>query len=169
MDKKTQIIAGVVVVIFVLSAAGAWLYISRLEQSKKEGETIVSRAVTPKPIDTNNLMDSNKPNKPQTAANDTPVNKNISLKSGKFTNLDPLHYASGQVDLVQNDNTVTVNFSADFKTNPDGPDLYVWLVKKQDLKNVAVGGVNTDKSTYLNLGKLQKFEGQQSLIASCLL
>jgi hypothetical protein len=82
------------------------------------------------------------------------------LKQGNFVRLDPLHYASGNARIINENGKLFVELQDNFKTNPDGPDLYVWLVKKQNLGG-ALGGVNTDSSSYLSLGKLNKTSGKQ--------
>jgi hypothetical protein len=84
------------------------------------------------------------------------------LKTGQFVSLDPAHYAKGSVNLIENGDSVKVTFSDDFETNPDGPDLYVWLVKKQEIKNIAIGGVSSQVGDYLDLGPIQSKAGSQA-------
>lgn len=76
--------------------------------------------------------------------------------------LDPFHYASGSVNIIDNGDKILIEFSSDFTTNPDGPDLYVWLVKRQEIKNNAIGGVSSQGRDYLDLGPLTAKSGEQS-------
>jgi Electron transfer DM13 len=82
-------------------------------------------------------------------------------RTGTFTTLDPAHYASGTVKAITLGDNVQIRFSSDFQTNPDGPDLYVWLVKKQNLGG-AIGGVDTSSGSYIDLGPLQSKTGTQA-------
>jgi hypothetical protein len=80
------------------------------------------------------------------------------LKKGNFVSLDPLHYASGEVRVEKTGDKLEVVFADNFATNPDGPDLYVWLVPTQKLGG-AVNGVNT--KNVINLGVLENKKGSQ--------
>jgi Electron transfer DM13 len=154
MNKKLLIYVGKMAIVVLLSGS-YYLYTSRLAQSKKEGEKIVSRAIiNPIKSDTSPAKISIPATNPQTIS--------IPTKFGTFTSLDPAHYAKGTVILSQIGDNVQVNFNEDFETNPDGPDLYVWLVKKQDIKNIALGGISTDTKDYLDLGPLTAKSGAQT-------
>jgi Electron transfer DM13 len=84
------------------------------------------------------------------------------IKSGHFVSLDPAHYAKGAVNIIESGGNIKVAFSDDFATNPDGPDLYVWLVPKQEIKSIALGGVKSNEGDYLDLGPLQSKFGSQA-------
>jgi Electron transfer DM13 len=84
------------------------------------------------------------------------------LKSGQFVSLDPAHYAKGGVNIIESGDNIKVAFNDDFATNPDGPDLYVWLVPKQEIKNIALGGVKSSVGDYLDLGPIQSKSGSQA-------
>jgi Electron transfer DM13 len=84
------------------------------------------------------------------------------FKSGQFVSLDPAHYAKGSVNIIESGDNIKVAFSDDFATNPDGPDLYVWLVPKQEIKNIALGGVKSNEGDYLDLGPIQSKSGSQA-------
>jgi hypothetical protein len=158
MSKKS--LFGIGILFAVLFASGGfYVYNSRLTQSKKEGEKIVSRAIdipTKTETVTPVLKGVAKP------VESVPVTKMTKIRSGEFVTLDPLHYAKGTVNVNEISDKVLIDFSADFETNPDGPDLYVWLVKKQDIKNSAIGGVSTSEGDYLDLGPLTSKNGAQS-------
>jgi hypothetical protein len=79
--------------------------------------------------------------------------------SGSFTKIDPLHYASGKVNVLSDENYYYINLAEDF-SSADGPDLYVYLSSEQNYKNIAVGGVDTSKT--LNIGELKNISGAQS-------
>lgn len=150
MSKTMLSILISLVVLVICGFVGFSLYNSTLTQSKIEGSKIQSRAVSSSAITSN----SNSAN--------TLSQSNTILKSGIFTTLDPAHYAKGSVQATQIGTNVRIDFSQDFQTNPDGPDLYVWLVKPQEIKNIALGGVNTDKNSYLDLGAIQSKSSKQS-------
>jgi uncharacterized protein YpmB len=141
MSKKAIIILIIIIVAAISGFAGYYFYTSTLETSRQEGANIVSRKIE---IDNQS------------------VDNSASIKSGQFNTLDPIHYAKGTVQINKIGDNVNINFSSDFETNPDGPDLYVWLVKKQDIRNTAVAGVSTREEDYINLGQLQNYSGLQS-------
>jgi hypothetical protein len=152
MKSKISKIIAILIVLAGMVSTGIFLYNRRLEQSINEGRNIPSKAIKE---DTNNNQLT-----PTPIGGITPVIK--VLKSGKFNTIDPVHYAKGGVEIVdKGDSNLQVVISEDFATNPDGPDLYFWLVKKQDIKNIAVGGLSTNKSDYLDLGAVQSKSGKQ--------
>ncbi|MGL4758874.1 MAG: DM13 domain-containing protein [Patescibacteria group bacterium] len=147
MSRKKITLAIVTAAVIMIIFGGFW-YTETLNRSKVDGDKIQSRAT---PISNPTLQ---KPDDNQ--------NNPIKLKSGSFNFLDPAHYASGTVEAVQINDKVNFNFSSDFKTNPDGPDLFVWIVKDQDIKNITIGGVSSKDSDYINLGRIVSKEGPQS-------
>jgi hypothetical protein len=157
-----------IIICIVLATGGYIWYTNSLQEAKKVREEAqkTSRAVPSKSSSSPQPPTEKTPQTTPQAAPTVPTlnqqnSTNSVLKKGSFTTLDPVHYASGEVTLEKSGNDVLVNFSESFKTNPDGPDLYVWLVKEQKL-GLAVNGVNTEKSTYLDLGPLSKVSGSQS-------
>jgi hypothetical protein len=82
------------------------------------------------------------------------------IKSGTFVFLDRSHFGSGVVEIKDTGDNVLVEFGDDFNSS-QGPDLFVWLVKEQDLGG-AVRGVDTDEGMFLELGPLESFSGKQS-------
>jgi hypothetical protein len=161
--KKSTLIFLVLILIAALAGGGFWIwYQSTLQKSLDERKQTQSRIIEPK---------KETPTKPSTqikneeTPSQIPTTQNTStqptwtqVKSGNFVTLDPAHYASGKAKIAQDGSEYFVELSEDFKTNPDGPDLYVWLVKEQKL-GLAIGGVDTNPETYLNLGPLEKKEG----------
>jgi Electron transfer DM13 len=166
----------------------AYWYNTTLNKSKQESSKIVSRAVvqasdkeiasqapqnpTNPAVDTLKLSTNPATQTPNTTTNTdtlvTPLPAPTVIKppsfvarSGSFITLDPTHYASGVVQAISVGDRVQIRFNSDFKTNPDGPDLYVWLVKKQNLGG-AIGGVDTSSGSYIDLGPLQSKTGTQA-------
>jgi hypothetical protein len=125
-----------------------YFYVTRLNQSKEENKSIVSRAIITKP--------TTEESKPFT------VESKAISKFGQFMILDAIHYANGTVGISENGDNIKIIFSDDFKTNPDGPDLHVWLIKDQNLTNYALGGVSDKAGDYLDLGLLQSKSGTQA-------
>jgi hypothetical protein len=164
--SKKIVITSIISVTLFLGIGGYFLYNSKLQQSKEEGKKIVSRAVTdPKWTTTSTAIQTNNAtvtNTNTSTQNPPPKPQEKIIKSGQFASLDPAHYAKGTVNAVENGNDIKVTFSQDFETNPDGPDLYVWLVKKQEIKNIALGGVSSDPINYLDLGPLTAKSGSQT-------
>jgi Electron transfer DM13 len=80
-------------------------------------------------------------------------------KTGSFIRVDSVHYGEGQVGIYEKEGNYVLQLEENFEV-ANGPDLYVWLVSKQDLGN-AVGGVNTTPGSYFDLGKLEKTTGKQ--------
>jgi Electron transfer DM13 len=158
MSKKLMFWIGIVLVI-LLASGGFYLYTSRLAQSKKEGEKIVSRAVDVPAKTEKAALALDGVSK---TAESVPMSKMTKIRSGEFVTLDPLHYAKGSVYVSESNDKVRVDFSANFETNPDGPDFYVWLVKNQEIKNIAIGGVSSSEGDYIDLGPLSKKSGAQS-------
>jgi hypothetical protein len=145
-------------IIFAIISGSFWVwYQSTLQKSLNERSQTQSRVVEPK----KETIQTTKPSIPtnQTSPVTQPAQPTwTQVKSGNFVTLDPAHYASGKAKIAQDGSEYFVELSEDFKTNPDGPDLYVWLVKEQKL-GLAIGGVDTNPDTYLNLGPLEKKEG----------
>jgi Electron transfer DM13 len=190
MNKKLVAIS-IAVLVFVGILGFAFWYNTTLERSKQEASKIVSRAVavpvtdkewdssTTPPTPTKPGVDTPKLSSDTTPVPATNTDPEVTptpvtplpapvakappfiTRTGNFITLDPAHYASGVVKAVSVGDKVQIRFSSDFKTNPDGPDLYVWLVKKQDLGG-AVGGVDTTTGSYLDLGPLQSKTGAQA-------
>jgi hypothetical protein len=168
ISRTQKIIAGLVVAAVLILGGFAYWYNTTLENSKKELANAPSRA-----IDSKNNAATKTTNKAVTPGSITPdplpkpgvisqpdTEKLNTVKKGTFGTLDPAHYAKGEAKIMKSMGTYTVELSDDFSTNPDGPDLYVWLVKEQKLGG-AIGGVNTDPSMYLNLGPLTSKNGKQ--------
>jgi Electron transfer DM13 len=155
MKKYTTLIIALLILVGGASF-GLW-YKSRLDDSNQKALDIPSRLIisssSTASVDTQNAEIDN-----LSAASS--IRTITTLKTGSFVTLDPLHYASGEVKILNDNSKIIVELQDNFKTNPDGPDLYVWLVKKQNLGG-ALGGVNTDSSSYLSLGKLNKTSGKQ--------
>lgn len=124
------------VLVAIIGLSGLVWYQSKLNSAKLERENTVSRV-----IKTTNLEQQ-------------------TLKSGTFIGLDPAHYAKGSARITQDSTGKYLELGDDFATNPDGPDLYVWLVKKQTLGG-AIGGVDTDPASYLSIGPLDAKSGKQ--------
>jgi Electron transfer DM13 len=143
--SKRSILSVLLILVIIASLGGFYFYNSALTKSKEEGTKIISRATSSQSKTIPKLNVQSK-----------------ELKSGSFVTLDPVHYAKGNVKAVQNGDNVTINFSQDFETNPEGPDLYVWLVKKQEIKNIALGGLSSKAGDYLDLGAIQSKSGTQS-------
>jgi Electron transfer DM13 len=161
-NKKKGIIGFLALLLLVSGGFGLW-YKSRLDDSKLKALDIPSRLIpnTSSSSSSNNGVNMSDPNSETENMNSlTSVRSPVLLKSGSFVTLDPLHYASGEVKIFNDNGKIIVELQDNFKTNPDGPDLFLWLVKKQNLGG-AVGGVNTDSSQYINLGKLNKTSGKQ--------
>jgi flagellar basal body-associated protein FliL len=149
MAKKNLFVT-ILISLLVLLVGGYSFNTYFLNKSKEEGKNIVSRAVK---------TESQVSSSSQLLSLET-AKKNI--KTGQFITLDPLHYAKENVELVEKNDKIRVNFSTDFATKPDGPDLYVWLVKKQEIKNIALGGLRSNPTDYLDLGAIQSKSGAQS-------
>lgn len=145
MSKQNLIII-VIISTIILVSIGFW-YSTTLQQAQNQRKSATTRLISSSNTTQSTILSS-----PNTTKSTT--------KTGKFVTLDPVHYASGNATLISNNNQNTLELSSDFATNPDGPDLYVWLVKTQKLGG-AIGGVNTDQSTYLNLGSLSNKTGKQ--------
>jgi hypothetical protein len=165
--KKYSIIAVIIILLAGAIFAGNYIYNTRLTRSKEEGKNIASRAI-PKAETESTTVAIPAPDvlsgTSGTVIKENPkveTTKKI-LKTGSFVTLDPAHYAKGGVDIVEAGDNVNITLKNDFATNPDGPDLYVWLVKKQTIKNVAVGGVSSKAGDYVDLGPLQAKSGLQS-------
>ena len=96
----------------------------------------------------------------------TPVAQTKILNTAKFVEIDAVHKGYGTVTLEKdfNGTQLYLKFAKDFKV-AEGPDLYIWLVKKQSL-GAALGGVNTNTSEYIELGKLNKTSGEQTFSVS---
>jgi hypothetical protein len=159
MQRKKLIIISLVL-LFVIIIGGFAFNAYFLNKSKEEGKNIVSRAVKTESQKNVNF------NQTSTTNLESSTNQKKVLKTGEFITLDPLHYGKGKVELVElkvnNQDKIRVNLGDDFATNPDGPDLYVWLVKKQEIKNIALGGLSTKTNDYLDLGAIQTKVGAQS-------
>jgi hypothetical protein len=149
MNSKTKAgIALLAIMIFGGSAFGLW-YNNQLSESKNKASNAPSRAVSSSSSAYSTISGTS-----------SSVAKIETIKQGTFNKLDPLHYASGQVKIINDNGQYFVELQDDFTTNPDGPDLHVWLVNKQNLGG-AVGGVNTAQGSYIDLGTLTKFYGKQ--------
>ena len=160
MNKKILITIIALSLILVVGIAGFGFYNSTLQQSlDNPGE---SRAIsTPVVVPTASEGENTSANANVSEGAETTTVTSQLLKSGSFVDLDFLHYARGDVRIEQIGDEVFVNMQENFETNPDGPDLYVWVVKRQELGGVN-NGVNTDESQYLSLGQLTKTKGAQS-------
>jgi hypothetical protein len=168
MTSKKSLVLLLILVLALVAGGGFYSYNKALSNSKSEGDKIVSRAVD---VENDSEWQKKQVEKPKTPTNTTtkqsqpPAQKTETqsklLKSGEFKELDPLHYASGKVNIVDKGEDVFVQLEDSFATNPDGPDLYVWLVKEQKLGG-AIKGVDSTEGTYLDLGKLQKVSGTQT-------
>jgi Electron transfer DM13 len=149
MNSKTKVgIAILAILLIGGSAFGLW-YNNQLTESKNKAANSPSRAVS-----------SSSSSSTSNSGTNSSMAKIETIKQGTFNKLDPLHYGSGQVKIINENGQYFVELQDDFATNPDGPDLHVWLVNKQNLGG-AVGGVNTTKGTYIDLGTLTKFSGKQ--------
>jgi hypothetical protein len=155
--KRSYLYLTLLIIIAIISGSFWVWYQSTLQKSLNERSQTQSRVVEPK----KETIQTTKPSLPtnQTSPVTQPAQPTwTQVKSGNFVTLDPAHYASGKAKIAQDGNEYFVELSEDFKTNPDGPDLYVWLVKEQKL-GLALGGVDTNPENYLNLGPLEKKEG----------
>jgi Electron transfer DM13 len=169
ISNKKIIITTAIIAAILIAIIGYLFYTYSLDKSKEEGKKIVSRAVVDskwepvtKTISSEKTISVDKNNTQVTNVQNTPVKaQDKVIKSGEFVSLDPLHYGKGSVSVIQNESDIKIAFSKDFETNPDGPDLYVWLVKKQEIKNIALGGVSSDPINYLDLGPLTAKSGSQ--------
>jgi ribosomal protein S8E len=165
--KKYIWLFGIFAVLFGI--VGVVWYNTTLDDAQEKRKNVATREVEVKPKsndtpkvnkpDTNTTKPTNSPKK-ETNPAPTKAAKPEVLTKGTFVELDPVHKGSGDVAIVQDGDKVLVEFQENFKVE-DGPDLYVWLVKKQDLGG-AVNGVNTKEGEYLNLGPLNKKSGIQS-------
>jgi uncharacterized protein YabE (DUF348 family) len=156
--SKIKILIISSIAVLAMCAGGFFLYSSQLEKSKNEGKNIVSRAIPQDQILKNGDIKSNQ----TIGANSGELVNQKVIKTGQFVYLDPAHYAKGNVTLIESGDNVKIAFSEDFETNPDGPDLYIWLAKKQDIKNSAIGGVSSKTGDYLDLGPIQSKSGSQA-------
>lgn len=138
MNKK--VILSILVVVFVLFLGGFAWYQSTLNNAIEERENADTREVT-------------------TQISSGDIDGAIVLARGEFVELDPAHRGSGEVSIRDNGGEVLVVLEDDFEVS-SGPDLYVWLVSEQDLGG-SIGGVDTDPDTFLELGPLNNFSGQQ--------
>lgn len=175
MSKKTIFGLILLTTILVLGAGGLW-YRQTLRRAQRRRETAAtrrtesevvrldssSRANAEPPTETTeNPSTSSVPEETAPPAQTSPApSEAVLLAEGGFVELDPVHKGRGTVQAVAQGEQVLLNFQEDVVIN-DGPDLFVWLVKKQSLGG-AVGGVDTDPSTYLNLGPLDDLSGPQS-------
>ncbi len=142
----------------VLAVLGGFTwYQIKLNNAKDEKETTVSRIVKSTTATSNTISDTTA----KTTLNTTAKVELQTLKTGTFGSLDPVHYAKGTARITQDSITKYLELGDDFATNPDGPDLYVWLVKKQTLGG-AIGGVDTDPSAYISIGALEAKSGKQT-------
>jgi hypothetical protein len=140
MTNKTKGILSVLALLLVGgSGFGLW-YNNRLNQSRMDAMKAPSRSA-------------------QLPSGNSSTGTQV-LKQGNFVRLDPLHYASGNARIINENGKLFVELQDNFKTNPDGPDLHVWLVNNQKLGG-AIGGVDTNKASFIDLGKLTKFNGRQ--------
>jgi hypothetical protein len=146
MNNKTKVVIAFLTLVVVGGSLGFW-YNSRLVQSKIDAAKVPSRAVIT-------------PSSSMTQNSSSTMAKSEIIKKGSFVRLDPAHYASGEVKIINEDGKLFVELQDNFATNPDGPDLHVWLVNKQNLGG-AIGGVDTNKASYVDLGTLTKFKGIQ--------
>jgi Electron transfer DM13 len=126
---------------------GATAYFTPIIQSNLENKDIQSREV---PQETITEKDQ---------SNISSKNEKELLKSGKFINIDPLHGATGDVKLFKTNGQVLIELQDNFKSKT-GPDLYLRLVQKQDIKNTT-SGIKFTKDNFINLGKLNKTTGGQ--------
>lgn len=132
----------IILILIAIIAIGLTIwYQNRLSNAKTERDNIVSRII--KNPDFNNSQ----------------VDKKV-LKTGSFSSLDPVHYASGKVSIVESLNGKYLELSDDFVTNPDGPDLYIWLVRKQAIGG-AINGVDIRADTYIEVSPLETKAGKQ--------
>jgi Electron transfer DM13 len=166
MNKKLLISISTIAIICSAALSVFIWYSNSLAQSKKEGEKIVSRAI---PSSNAKLPSTNSLQVPKvgefTSQSNLAIFSKLSeklLKSGQFVSLDPAHYAKGYANIIESGENIRVTFSDDFETNPDGPDLYVWLVPKQEINNIAFGGVKSNVGDYLDLGPIQSKSGSQA-------
>jgi Electron transfer DM13 len=154
--------------VLVVGMGGYYLYSNQLQKSKNEGKNIISRAIPDDSWKNNSVPNISKDSSKNQIQDLTLPMPRISgikdrlLKTGQFATLDPAHYAKGGVNIIESGENIKVAFSDDFATNPDGPDLYVWLVKKQEIKNIAFGGVSSQPGDYLELGAIQSKSGSQA-------
>jgi Electron transfer DM13 len=78
--------------------------------------------------------------------------------SGNFIKIDAVHYGSGDVEVTDRGEFYNIKFNDNF-TSANGPDLYVYLSNQENVKNIAVGAIDTAKS--INIGKLKSQSGAQ--------
>ena len=162
---KKNIIVTIILAVFVGSCAGAYFWYNYQLQNSKN-LNIASRLVVSSvasSLASSFLSSSNSSNlvaqttKSSTISSSSLLSTSV-LKKGNFVTLDPLHYASGEVRIEKTGDKLEVVFADNFATNPDGPDLYVWLVPNQKLGG-AIGGVDTKNK--INLGQLANKKGSQ--------
>jgi hypothetical protein len=154
MDTKKFIYMKIKIIVATVGVLGIGLggylwYNLQLQNSKNQN--VASRLIT------SSLQSSSSASELSSSSSSSVSSIEI-LKKGSFVSLDPLHYASGNVQVEKLGNKLELVFDTNFATNPDGPDLYVWLVPTQKLGG-AVNGV--DAKNYLNLGALTNKKGAQ--------
>ncbi len=168
ITRTQKIVVGFIIAGIIMVTSFALWYNNTLEQSRKDISNAPSRAITGQNNSNPASTASNKKVSPGSQTPDplpkpavTTPSQPTAIKTGSFVTLDPAHYGKGETSIVQKNGEFSLDFSDNFSTNPDGPDLYVWLVKEQKLGS-AIGGVNTDPNMYLNLGPLTATSGAQS-------
>ena len=132
----------IILSIVIVTLAGFGLQQFLVNRSKEDSKNVQSREVI------------------QTDSNSPIVNQGI-IKKGNFIEIDPIHKAEGEVKIIQEKDKILIQLGSDFKVSY-GPDLYLWVVKNQDLKKIALGGVDSTEGSYINLGLFNKLEGSQT-------
>ena len=120
--------------------------------SYQSGKNIVSRSVSL-------VLDATVVSKDEIS--DVDISEDVFHKAGDFTKVDPIHYARGEVQIVEKDNQIFIEFQEDFSV-ADGPDLYIHLSGEQEYGNAKQGSIENT----LNLGKITSKNGKQTYVVT---
>lgn len=155
-------------IIISIILIGIIVLVSIIFLISKKDESKVAEIQQEEISDNKNIVEKILENPPklqdQMVATNKPENEKImSVKTGEFIKIDPLHYASGGVSIERSGENYKIVMADNFSSAP-GPDLYIYLSEEQNYKNIALGGVDTSKT--LNVGVLKSTSGRQEYLVS---
>ena len=140
----------IIILMGILVLSSILYFVFQKDQSKMaeifQGDTMNDKNILEKIVENPPQLQNTKTDEVGTASTSS-----VSVKTGTFIKIDPLHYASGNLRVEKSGENYKLVFADNFSSAP-GPDLYVYLSSPQNYKNIALGGVDTSKT--LNIGKL---------------